>query len=718
MDFHEREQAFNKKDLSEELVRLYNEGKKLNLSISEKKKVQKQIEEYASGLKFLPSINYIVLGLLYDREKTLDTIRRKGILRYSKYLNTKNFPAALSEKILSLSPGLSLNSYDKQYFESLLNLAPIYEVMRNLRSKIIGEIKLFSKRPKIAGFSPSIAKSLLAALDFLFMTDYYPLERETPDSIKFYVKEDIAEAVSYIIYLKQEVFGLNDSDSYVIDDEYIVSNEIEAILLPACHLKKIQEIEIMIDHFLYYCMRDKNKIRIGPAYPDLEKSIRIGYIRSDLQKSYDLKDFKDMVSLEGICDKFLQIPNFDVFKYVVNHDYPRYRIELPEPIFDKLSEDFFKSKTVFKEEAQYLSIIFKEQLLNFNKLNTIKISDNLSLYEFFILKRLFAFFYYIFMKKVEDKLQTDTKVILRSLIPTFTEEKLEKFYSGIVSKKAFNEFLNIVTWNPRSDSVFDIQYQPFVKLNSSYMIPVYTFVSSNSIRNVFASEYKMGNPKIMDNGEYDPISESLVKVFKKRGFKTFARIPHIYKQGGDIDFLAFKDDFLFIAECKKFLHPTTIYELRTIYDGLFKASSQLNLILQAIHDDRASKALALLIGADIKKFKHVKTSIVTNTRLFWGLSLKNHPVRNVFELFNFMETGQFRTEDGYYWLWVNDYFTLNDLERYLEEGSPAFKGFYNAMLPKDMKYEFGKYNITLETFILNLEKAKNIAKDMRFRKVV
>lgn len=719
MDFHEIEQAFNKKDLSEELVRLYNEGKKLNLSISEKKKVQKQIEEYASGLKFFPSINYIVLGLLYDREKTLDTIRRKGILRYSKYLDTKNFPAALSEKILRLSPGLSLNSYDKQYFESLLNLAPIYEVMRNLKSKIIGEIKLFSKRPKIAGVSPSIVKSLLAALDFLFMTDYYPPERETSDSIKFYIKEDIAEAVSYIIYLKQEVFGFKDSDSYVIDEEYIVSNAIEAILLPACHLKKIQELEIMIDHFSYCCIRDKNNIRIVPPYPDLEKSIRIGYIRSDLQKGYDFKDFKDMVSLEDICDKLLHIPSLDVFKYVVTHDFSRYRIEMPEPIFEKLSEFFFKPKTVFKEEAQYLSIIFKEQFLNFKQLNTIKISNNLSLYEFFILKRLFAFFYYIFVKKVEDKLQTETKLILRSLIPTFTIENLKKFYGGIVNEKAFDEFLEIVTWDPSCESVFDIQYQPFVKLNKSYMVPLCTFVRSNSIRNVFASEYKMGNPKIMDNGEYDPISESLVKVFEKKGFKTFTGIRHAYKQGGDIDFLAFKDDFLFIAECKKFLHPTTIYELRTIYDGLFlKASDQLTLILEALSDDNASKALSSFIEADIRKFKTIKTSIVTNTRLFWGLSVKHYPVRNVYELFNFMETGQFRTEDGYYWFWENDYFILNDLERYLEERSPAFQGFYNAMLPKDMKYKFGKYNITLETFILNLEKAKNIAKDMGSRKVV
>lgn len=717
MNFHEIEQAFNKKDLSKELLRNYKDDEKINLSNSEKKKAQKYIEEYSAKLKFLPTLNYIVLGLVYDREKTLATIKRKGILRYSKYLESKNFPEPLSKAILSLSPELFLNESERQYFESILNLSPIYEIMKSLRGAIITEIKDFSKRPKIIGISPSIVKSLLAALDLLFITGYYPTERETPNSLKFYIKEDIAEAVSYIIYLKQKVFGLNDSDSYVVDEEYIVSNELEAILLPACHLKALQEYEIMVDHYSYTCIKDKNSIKIIPPYPDFEKSIRIGYIRSELQKEYDFQELKHIASFEEVCDRFLRIPEIDVFKHVEDNNYPRYRIEVPEPIFEKISEFFFKPKEVFREEARYLSIIFKEQFLDYDKLNAIKISENLSLLEFFILKRLFAFFYYIFSKNVSDKLQTETKTILRSLIPTFTKEKIAKFYSGIVSEQAFNEFLEIVTWKPSSNSVFDIQYQPFIKLNHAYMIPICTFVHSNSIRNVFASEYKLGNPNIMDNGEYDPISEELAKAFKQREFKIFTRTPHSYKQGGEIDFLAFKDDFLFIAECKKFLHPTNIYEQRTIYDGLVKASSQLDLIIEAMQDNKASKRLSALIGEDIRRFKTIKTSIVTNTRLFWGLILKGHPIRNVYELFNFLVSGNFRTKDGYYWLWENDYFTLTDLERYLGDEFPKFKGLYNAMLPKEMKYEFGKYSIIFETFVMNIEKANNITKDLGLRKV-
>jgi len=46
----------------------------------------------------------------------------------------------------------------------------------------------------------------------------------------------------------------------------------------------------------------------------------------------------------------------------------------------------------------------------------------------------------------------------------------------------------------------------------------------------------------------------------------------------------YKEDFLFVAECKNSLLPTDIYELRNIYDSLNKANKQLNLVLDALKD--------------------------------------------------------------------------------------------------------------------------------------
>lgn len=406
-----------------------------------------------------------------------------------------------------------------------------------------------------------------------------------------------------------------------------------------------------------------------------------------------------------------------MFKYTEDLNYPRYKIEIPEPIFEALSDYFFKPKEIFREEAQYLSAIFKEQFLDFEKLNEIKLSANLSLMEFFILKRLFTFFYYVFSKKVADKLKEEHRTIIRSLIPTFDIEKLHKFFKDIIGKQAINEFLNLVTWDPKGNTIFDVQYQPFIKTGEAYMVPICVFVKSNSIRNVHAYGYKTGIHAIMDDGKYDPIADSLEKAFKFQDFEAFKSIPHSFKGGGEIDFLAYKDDLLFVAECKKFLHPTSIYELRTIYDGLNKACDQLSMITEALGDVKEAAHISSLIGRDIRKAKTIRTSIVTNTRLFWGQSFNGHPIRNIYEIYNFIVTGNFRTEEGYYWLWENKEFTLKDLEKYLSEDFMKFTAWYDSMLQQELNYYFGKYNLTFETYVLNIEKLKESIKNLNLKKV-
>jgi hypothetical protein len=328
MEFIEIEKILGKKDLTNELISNYKNGKKINLSSSDKKKVQGYIEYNAFKTRFIATLNYIVLGLIYDKKATLETIRRKGILRYSKYLKMKNFPEPLSKRIICLSTDLKLLNNEQSYFNSIYNFAPAYRIMEEQKQLIVSGIKHFSKRPKRNGFSPSIIKTLLAALDLLFLTNYYPPERENPNSLTFYIKEDIAEAVSLIIYLKHEIFGFQSSDSYLVDEDYIVSNELENILLPACHFKALQEFEIMIDHYSYICIREKNILSIIPPYPELEKSIRIGYVRTELQEQYDFKELKHIASFEEICDKFMKIPKIHVFKYTEENNYPRYRIEI------------------------------------------------------------------------------------------------------------------------------------------------------------------------------------------------------------------------------------------------------------------------------------------------------------------------------------------------------------------------------------------------------
>ena len=448
MDFHQIEIEFTKRNLVKALLRDSATNKKLKLSKSEKKKMMGHIAEYSSKLKFIPTVNYIVLGLLYDREKTLDTIRRKGILRYSKYLGAKNFPEPMARAIVELADDLFLDKQDRQYFESIVNLSPIYELMKDLQREIANEIKRFLERRVMYGSPPSLLRTLLTAIDWLFVNNYNPSSLADSEKIEFYSKEEIAEAISYLIYFKHNIYKFSKSDSFLIDVDYLSSPELHSLLVSACKLKAIQEFEIMIDHYSYNCSRMQNKITISPFSQDFEKSIRIGYTHEYIQKGWDFEEFSHLDSFEEIIDELWNDGYLDFLEFADDHNYPRYRWKLPEPAYKAISKTLLEPKKVYREEARYLVVLIKDYFLDFEKLNNIKISQNLSLFEFFLLKRVFWFFNCIFIKIVYKKHESEPQIILRSLVPSFSWAEIFWLYKGIVSEQAFNEFLTLVTWNP------------------------------------------------------------------------------------------------------------------------------------------------------------------------------------------------------------------------------------------------------------------------------
>jgi len=98
------------KEVSSQLIKDSKCDNRLALSKSEKKKIFEQFEQSISKNKFGYSFNYLVLGLLYDKNSFLNNIKRKGIFRYSKYLNQKCIIENLVSEILLLSDYLELDN--------------------------------------------------------------------------------------------------------------------------------------------------------------------------------------------------------------------------------------------------------------------------------------------------------------------------------------------------------------------------------------------------------------------------------------------------------------------------------------------------------------------------------------------------------------------------------------------------------------------------------
>jgi len=712
------EYDFNDKKTARLLIRNFNINK-LSLSSDDKKQILILFDEKLAKGKYCSALNFLVLGLLYSRERTIDFIRRKGLFRYSKYLERKCIIQNICAEVITLSADLKLSTEVIDYLHSIIKLAPIYTIQQTLRLEIIKEIKLFKDRNKKN--NKSFIKTLLVYLDYLFLINYQAHEKGDPNNISFYSKETIAEAISFIFYLNNRLPGGQESEVPLLDEDYILSNKINNILLNACYFKKLQEIEIYVDHFSYKCFSINKHLKIIPPFPEIEKSIRLGYVRSQLQDFSDLssKDAIDdkTVSILGICNDLMNQSKINIVNFVESGPYPRYRIELPQSLNNRLNVDFFSQDKIFKEEQDYIFYSLKEYFINLSEARNAKLRDNLTLFDFVKLKRFFVFLYILFFQSILKLGKVDPKVILRSLVPGYSsKEVFHKFLNKITSTENIESFVDLLTWDPDQGTILDLQYQPLVKKGNQYLVPVCLFANCNTLRNVYSLGHKLHIPEIFDNGEYDLIADFLSITFQKIGFATFKSIQHDYKDGGDIDFLAINNEMIFIAECKKSLLPTDIFELRTLYDNLGKGSKQLDLIIEALGDSETRKKISAKIGYEISGREKITASIITNNRLFVGLRLFKYPVRHILEAINILETGIIKYINDEYSVWKDKSFSLDDLSYYFSD--PDFhQYFYNAMIKRDLVFKFSSINIVQVTYIYKPDLADRYFKKLGYRKI-
>jgi len=545
---------------------------------------------------------------------------------------------------------------------------------------------------------------MLVYIESLFVQDYLPSQKKDPNVLSFYAKETIAEAISYIIYVHSEIFGIDNRDFGIIDESCALPGKIQNAILDACFIKQLQEFEIYVDHLSYTCNRIGKSLVIEAPFQELEKSIRLGYARNELQSFYGQVQHDHIVSIEQICGGISDKLKLDLVKYTSAGPYPRYRIEFPALIQNEICKTFLAEDRLFREERQYLDYIEKEQLVRISSLLATRIRDNLTVYQFIKIKRFFFLMHLIFWKKFSEA-PIELPLLLRSLVPSFSSsEQLINELKDLAPRETLESFLDVITWRPDQGIIFDIQYQPFFKIGAFYSIPLCIFAISNTVRNLFSLEYKKGNPEMYDEGKFDAISELLSTAFSKQGFRTFKSVKYSFLKEREIDFIALKGEILFIAECKRTLLPTNIFEFRTLYDEIMKAIGQLDTINLALSDARASAEIGSKLGIDISRIRRIQTAVITNNRVFAGLTIRGHPIRNVQEVINIIGTGLVRTNDGNYSVWENDVFSDEDLFKYFSDKGLC-KYSLDAMNKRELFFAFDNFDIKFTTYYLNAPKA-------------
>lgn len=656
------------------------------------------------------AINSLVLGLCYSPNKTFEFVKQIGILRYSNYINKKCIVKNLALDILKISALLSLEKAHVEYLQSLVNTASTLQAYNDINSLIVSEINKFYTRYR----DRSLINSLITFADTLFLT-HHKTNRNLPlNELNYWSKEDLCSGVSYLIFFIRDKFPPEQQRPF--SEEYILKGEIGKIVVAACLLASLKEIEIEIQDFNYKCVADNGKMKIYPPVEDFEKSIRLGYIRTEIQSYNDISALHSSfngkaLSLEVVVEKIYESSGDEIFVYTESHNFPRYVIKFIEPLYDLLVEKLLKDTRLFQEEYYYLSYVFKELLLNESDLDKIKVRHNLSLLEIIQMRRILYFFFLLFRTKIYEKHKKINDVVIRSLVPTYTKKSLFRFFEKFTTFEKFESFLDILTWKVESKTIFDIQYHPLVEMNGWIHAPLSIFAASSFVRNVFASEYKRNNEALLSDGSR--LVNTLIYALNSKQISTY---PNTVLKDCEIDVAAIWDDTIFIFECKQALHPTSIYDLRTTYDYILKAEIQLERILKSYQDKSLQKTFERNHSISMEGIKNIIPAIILSNRMFTGDTFK-YPVRNIYEATNMIETGIFRAEYGTFTLWEEDTLTSPFLIKYFSKGSSLVNYYFNSLTTRTVEYPFLDPPLTRDTYYYNheetMEQMKKFTKNLR-----
>lgn len=683
-----------------------------------------EIDQLISAGKIGQCLNVIALGLYIDKEYFLEYLKKEGILRYSSYLGNRNPVPGIAKYLLHNSTFFKLSKAEQLYFTSLINFEQAFVYLNKLNRLINEELAKFPKSKSIAvngrTYKVSRLKALLAINELNFITGKDGAKLiEDQSSYDFYSKEEISEAISFLIHRYKDLHGFKPYDLQLIDEAFI-NNGAGDLIVKACQFKAIKELEIELEAYGYECILDQGKMIIRHPDPNFEKSLVISnvqyYLQNQANHYYNYINHKDTLLLMDVAKAFDEASS-ELF-VLKTEPFPRYILYIPPQLFTHFLGE--KKMMFFREEFSILESIERELMISIDKLDTYDIVDGLSFYEFIRLLRFFIIHSFLINVKYDNLIRkVDDALLFRSVIPVIKKEDLVMYLSMISTKEQVQLFLDIISWSVDSQNgdYLDLQYKPLLSYNEYYMFGFSVAGQSNLTRNVFLSQSKTGNNiKVQQVTNHTPIPDVLSEIFNQRGFLTRKDVSVTYKgtlqSESDIDFLAYKDGLLIIAECKDSLHPIDLFEMRTTLNHFKKATNQIKFLLEALSDESFLAIFCARIGINRLDLKIIQPVIVQSNNKFWGFEFEGIPVRNYRELEHFMKNGywNFRFDEAglaQFKLWDSDTVSVQDIIRFCSPDSPH-SAMYKACNLRQYKLSEKLYR---ETYSLVINDALDDLKD-------
>lgn len=666
------------------------------LSIAKTKLVIESLKKSIQTEQEKEAIDWALVGFILS-DDFIRQARRMGAFRASKYDYKTNTLKPIMEMLRSISKQNSEFSVHNDYLSSLSNMHIIADSVRD-QLEIVRAILATKKELSIKG--------MLITLDFIFMQR---ANRDLSDDSKddeFFSIEDMAEAFSLLFYQYHARQG-QPNINYFVPADTVLDGEYLRLLMNGAHIRSFQEFEIMIDtmNFLLQQTGIDKCFDLVPPSPILEKSIRLGYISSEMQRyiSYDSINEKseqiDKASLTWMAKKLYEATAGSPL--IRHHRAPTERFVYSIPKYDKLT-DYIKGDWLATEELFELKLASRELMMPMKDLLRFKIYKDVAFFDIVKAQRFLNLLRLWICEHQQPQIETNLNIVLQSLIPHFKSSAIQELLEKVIEKNIAEQVLELLAWDPSQiDLVMDIQYQPMIKLGDGYWMPLNIIGNSNLIRNSFV----VCKTRLFADGKRNPIGTMLLERFRKHTEHVAIDVKYKFSSiQGDIDFIALIDKYLFVFECKNSLIPCNMHELRTSFDYINDGAEQLDKFSALFSGNiEFQKYLAsrLKLKNDFSEDIKIVSCIVTGNRIFSGYRVGKHAVRQLFELANVVDEGRVPINSVEYSLWQEDRFHAADLVRYIEQDF-LHSLFFAAMSSSIRKYNFRDLEVSYKTFKLDI----------------
>ena len=648
------------------------------------------------------ALNWVALGLYLDPSRMVARCKRDGLFRASKYNFQGNALARILERILQLQPILDLSAKDISYLRSVRSLLSLSPAVLQIRRFILRELK---RRQKVA------LKSLVAKVDLLFLQPRqvdYELNCSDP---RYYTTEQHAEALSLLVHNFWTLNGIEDKHFRLVDESGIEKGIYDQLLIAACKLRLYQEAEIWVDVFSYSVAIDGDTFHLTPGDSRLEQSIRLGYMQTENQKNLTIqKHFNEKAESRASVQewaKSLYATHGAKLVQLLEEPIRRYVLMLPQaPI---LLEPF-QSDNLFREDIANLGALAKVHYTDLETVPSFQLAESLTVLELLKIQRFLDFVRGLMAERLLPLLESSPRIAVRSLVPVFEKERLLEVLKLCVSEEAANTFLQIATYDhSKGQKVFDVQYQPVIQGVKKSLLPLNILCRSDLLRNLL---YIQG-VKVLENRDEDPMQRSLAETLQMR-FSTVAENTKLKVDGHEleIDVVAIFERRLLVVECKNAFHPCGAHELRTSYDHILKAASQLDRLTNALRKVEVRNQLIKQLSGESGEVEEILTCIVTANRLFNGYQIGDHPVRQANEMMNMIVGGVASFGEEEIRLWRDNDFQAEDLLDYLAGSTIQFE-LFDALEEICYRYEFGSSRMVVSSYALDVEKLVQSARQKR-----